>query len=118
MRRAAYLGLVGWIGFSAGAWADGLAIKLVSITRPVHPGETVELVVQARPGATCEGVRQGHNGDEYAIKLPAKAIGADGRAEWQWSVQPGRHPIGLRGVRVTCTAGGQKAGLETTFDVE
>src|SRR5215472_17160414 len=118
MRHVVLLTMASWIGVSAAAWADGLVVKLASITRPVHPGGTVVLVIQTQSGAVCEGVRQGHNSDEYSIKLPAKATGADGHAEWQWSVLPGRHPIGVRGVRVACTAGTSTGTLETNFDVE
>lgn len=118
MRWAAILSLAGLIGLSIGARADGLAVTLVSITRPVHPGGVVALVIQTQSGAVCAGARQGHNSNDYSIKLPAKTIGADGRARWQWPVLPGNHPIGRRGVRVTCTAGTSTGILETNFDVE
>lgn len=118
MRWTAALGLAGLVGAGTGAQAANLPLKLVSITRPVHPGDTVALVIQTQPGAVCTGERQGHYGNEYSIKLPAKTIGADGRARWQWSVLPGNHPIGKRGVRVTCTAGAAAGTLETNFDVE
>jgi hypothetical protein len=115
---AAVLALAALVGLSAGADADGLMVKLVSITRPVHPGGAVILVVQTQPGATCTGNRQGHYGNDYSIKLPTKTIGTDGRARWQWSVLPGNRPIGERSVHVTCTAGGQTGTIETQFDVE
>ncbi len=100
------------------ARADDLAVKLISVTRPVHPGGEVVLVVQTQPGATCTGARQGHFGNDYSIPLQPKSTGADGRAQWQWSVLNGKHPIGLRGVRVTCSAEGRSGALETQFDVE
>lgn len=93
-------------------------VMVVSVTRPVHPGGTVTLVIQTRPGAICVGTRQGHYGNAYTVPLASIAAGADGRAQWQWKVLNGNHPIGLRGVHVTCTADDQRGAVDAQFDVE
>ena len=100
------------------ARADNLAIKLVSITQPVHPGGVVTLVIQTAPGAACTGRRQGHFGNAYSIPLAPRVAETDGKAQWRWPVLAGSHPIGLRGVHVTCAAGDQAGALDTTFDVQ
>lgn len=76
------------------------------------------LVIQTAPGATCSGHRQGHFGNAYSIPLAPQAVDTDGKAQWRWSVLPGTHPIGRRGVHVMCRAGEQSAALDTTFDVQ
>jgi hypothetical protein len=110
------------LGFVAGlhsaAMADDLKVTQVSITAPVHPGGTVELMVQTESGASCQGNRQGHYGNDYSIRLEQLKAGPDGRALWRWTVLAGNRPIGVRGVRVGCTAGGRTGTLETTFDVK
>lgn len=105
------------VGMAAPAFADDLPVRLVSITDRVLPGGTVVLIVETQPGAVCKGSRQGHYGDEYSIELPAHTMGADGRARWHWSVLSGSNPIGARGVRMTCTAGGKSGSLAATFSV-
>ena len=118
MRITAWLSLVLVAAAATRAWAGALPVTLVSITQPVHPGGAVTLVIQTKPGVVCGGARQGHFGNDYSIPLQPRTTGPDGRAEWQWSVLSGRHPIGLRGVHVTCSARGQSGRLETRFDVE
>ena len=118
MRKSATLSLVFLVSTSLAALADDFPIKLVSITAPVHPGGVVTLVIQTQPGAICEGNRQGHFGNEFSIKLPSQTTGADGLAQWQWSVRNGNRPIGLRGVHVTCTGGEHNGSLDTTFNVQ
>ena len=103
---------------AASARADGLPIKLVSINGIVAPGETVTLVIQTSPGAACAGKRQGHFGNAYSVPLAPETTDANGKAQWLWPVLGGTHPIGLRGVRVTCTAGTQSGTLDTTFNVQ
>lgn len=117
-RAIAALGLTIAIGVVSPARADDLPVTLVSITRPVHPGGTVTLIVKTSPGATCRGARQGHYGNAFAIPLAARTADAHGQAAWQWSVLNGKRPIGLRGVRVTCTVGARSGALATQFDVE
>jgi hypothetical protein len=105
------------VGMRAHARADDLLVKLVSITDRVLPGGTVVLVIETQPAAVCEGARQGHYGNEYSINLPSHTMGADGRAQWKWSVLNGSNPIGDRGVRVTCTADGKSGSLAAVFSV-
>lgn len=109
---ASLLAFVAW-----GAHAEVLPVALVSVTDRVAPGGTVELVVEAEPGAVCEGNRQGHYSDAFSIHLPAHTTGPEGRAQWQWSVLSGARPIGIRRIRVTCTANGRSGGIETSFTV-
>ncbi len=104
-------------GLCSLAWADDLSLKVVENNSPVRPGGMVTLVVKTQPGADCEGTRQGHFSDAYSIPLAPRTADADGLARWQWAVRSGNQPIGLRGVRVWCAAGSQKASLETTFEV-
>ncbi len=118
MRTIAVLSIGFLIGLAMNVRADDLSVKLVSITRPVHPGGTVTLVIQTRPDAICIGTRQGHYGNDYSIKLPARTSGIDGQATWQWNVLPGNRPIGRRGVHVACEASGETSTLDTQFDVE
>jgi hypothetical protein len=106
------------VGINAAALADGLQIALVLMTAQVAPGGTVTLVIQTEPGATCEGNRQGHFGDGFSVPLPRQRIGDDGRAQWEWSVLRGSHPIGLRRVHVTCIRNGRSGSLDTAFDIK
>src|SRR5690242_19956580 len=78
-RTIAAVGLTIVIGVASPARADGLPVTLVSITRPVHPGGTVALIVKTSPGATCRGARQGHYGNAFSIPLAAQTVGADGQ---------------------------------------
>lgn len=118
MRRLAMLSAVGFACAISGARADALPITLVSITQPVHPGDLVTLVIRTTPGAACRGRRQGHFGNAYSIPLRPQVAAADGQAQWRWSVLAGTHPIGLRGVHVTCSVGSDSGVLDTTFDVQ
>ena len=76
------------------------------------------LTVRTAPGATCQGSRQGHFSNDYTIVLPPVTAASDGTASWRWRVLSGRHPIGARGVRVTCAAGDRSGMLATQFSVE
>ncbi len=118
MRKSTIAGFGIVIGISATAAADDLPLELVSVTAPVHPGGVVTLIIQTSPGAMCEGNRQGHYGNDYSIQLQSRTAGTDGLVRWQWSVRSGSHPIGIRGVHVTCVAGERHAALDTTFDVQ
>jgi len=118
MRKSTIAGFGILFGISAAATADDLPLKLVSVTAPVHPGGVVTLIIQTLPDAMCEGNRQGHYGNSYSIKLQSQTARADGLVRWQWSVRSGNHPIGIRGVHVTCVAGERHAAMDTTFDVQ
>lgn len=108
------LGLLGSMSTAAVA-EEGLEVKLVSITSPVHPGNKVILVVQTEPAAACEGQRQGHFGQK--ILLVSRTAGDDGLVSWNWQTLAGSHPVGNREVIVTCTTGNRKGSLKTLFDV-
>jgi len=103
---------------SVSAGATDLTVTLVAIASPVHPGGVVTLTVRTAPGATCQGSRQGHFSNDYTIVLPPVTAASDGTASWRWRVLSGRHPIGARGVRVTCAAGDRSGMLATQFSVE
>jgi hypothetical protein len=118
MRSAVMWGFAMVAGVIAPALASDLVVALASITAPVHPGGTVTLVVRTEAGAVCEGVRQGHFGNAYSIALPAQTTGADGLVRWQWRVLSGNHPVGIRGVHITCAAADRRGALDTSFDVE
>ena len=100
------------------AIAADLPVTLVAIANPVHPGDVVTLTIRTEPGAICEGRRQGHFGNDYSIALSEKTAGSAGTASWQWQVLSGRHPIGARGVRMTCAVGDRAGTLATQFSVE
>jgi hypothetical protein len=118
MRVTALWGLGIIAGLSSTALAGDLLVQLASNTAPVHPGGTVTIVVHTEAGAVCEGMRQGHFGNAYSIKLPPQPAGSDGLVRWHWSVLSGNHPIGIRGVHVMCTAGERTGSLDTTFVVQ
>ena len=99
-------------------WAAELAVKQLSAPLEVEPGGTVMLVVQTEPGASCDGQRQGHYGDDYSIALGRQTAAADGHASWHWDVLPGHNPIGRRGVRIACRKDGRQGTLETDFVVK
>ena len=117
MRPAVTWGFAMVAGVIAPARASDLVVALASITAPVHPGGTVTLVVRTKAGAVCEGVRQGHFGNAYSIALPSQTAGADRLVRWHWPVLSGNHPIGVRGVRITCAAGDRRGMLDTSFEV-
>jgi hypothetical protein len=118
MRTTVVLGLGILAGLNSVALADDLPVKLTSITAQVHPGGVVILVVHTQAGAVCEGKRQGHFGDSYSIVLPSQSAGPDGLVHWKWSVLGGNHPIGVRGVHVSCTAADRAGSLDTSFNVQ
>lgn len=118
MRMTVVCGLGIVAGLSSTALAGDLLVQLASNTAPVHPGGTVTIVVHTEAGAVCEGMRQGHFGNAYSIRLPSQSAGPDGLIRWQWSVLSGNHPIGVRGVHVMCTAGERSGSLDTSFDVQ
>ena len=103
-------------GTSATAFAEGLDVKVMSITSSVNPGGAVKLVVETEPGATCGGVRQAHGGE--FVPLKEKAVGRGGLAVWNFRMQPGNHPVGRRDIEVTCSSGGRRGSLKTFFVVE
>jgi hypothetical protein len=118
MRSAVISGFAILAGVIAPALAGDLVVALASTTSPVHPGGTVTLVIRAEAGAVCEGRRQGHFGNAYSIALPSQTAGADGLVRWQWRVLSGNHPVGIRGVHITCAAADRRGALDTSFDVE
>ena len=97
------------------AHAEDLEVRLVSITSPVPPGGTVELVVAAPPGATCTGRRQPHQGLD--IPIATQVVPTDGKVRWTFQVLKGLNPVGLRSIHVTCTLDRRQGSMDTSFAV-
>jgi len=117
MRTALALGFGLLLSFVAGARADGLNVKVASITSPVPPGGTVTMTIATEPGAICSGRRQVHAGNEIPLQPLSLSAGADGRVQWEWHVLPGMHPVGKRTAHVECTLGDKSGAVDTFFDV-
>lgn len=115
---AASLPLILLTPFTNAARADGLAVKVASITSPVSPGGSVTMVIATEPGATCHGTRQVHAGNEIQLRPPSLTAGADGKVQWGWRVLPGMHPVGKRTAHVECTLGDKSGAVDTFFDVQ
>ncbi len=113
----ASLTLVSLLALGSAARADGLDVKVASITSPVPPGGSVTMVIATAPGATCHGTRQVHAGNEIRLQPLSLTAGADGTVRWAWRVLPGMHPVGKRTAHVECTLGDRSGAVDTVFDV-
>jgi hypothetical protein len=113
----ALIGLGLLLSLGPAARADGLDVKLISITSPVPPGGSVTMVIATNPGATCSGRRQAHFGDEVPLRPLSQVAGPDGKVQWAWPILPGMHPVGIRTVHVDCAQGDRTGAIDTAFDV-
>ncbi len=78
-------------------------VSILSVTSPVHLGETVTLTARSTPGVTCS-IEYVHPSGKTSTEpqLTPKAVGSDGTVSWSWPISPGTKPVGTGTVTVTC----------------
>jgi len=106
------LGLVA--GSTVIALAEDLNINLVSINTPVRPGDTVNIVVQTEPGASCVAHAAPRNGREFT--LGPTTAGTAGRVAWKIRTDNGAHNRSVA-VDIMCKAGDRQGTLNTSYEV-
>ncbi len=78
-------------------------VSILSVTSPVHLGETVTLTARSTPGMTCS-IEYIHPSGKTSTEpqLTPTAVGSDGTVSWSWPISPGTRPLGTGTVTVTC----------------
>ncbi len=98
------------------AYTQQTEVKLVSLTSPASPGNEAKITVTTAPNANCQITVLYKSGPSKAQGLVPKLADNQGRVSWTWRVgtrtTPGSWPI-----NVTCSSGGLKGTLKTSFVV-
>lgn len=94
-----------------------IKVRLVSVTKAVKPGDDASIAVSTAPNADCTIAVTYKSGPSEAKGLEPQKADAKGMAKWTWTVaqatSPGKWPI-----KVSCSAAGKSASLETAFEVK